>query len=724
MTIDIADYFVKGDEVKDHQERFEEIFGKNEFFGVLFQSADVFSPQSLEKIYEIGDSITKNLSYAQTLYSIVHISSLEMGRNLFYFDEAGKLVSDQSGINKTTEAFLNDPSLLGTLFSEDRKEAWIMVPLSFPENESIPNEFEVGEMVFNVISEIDCDESMTITPVGISIYAHRKLVEMMDDLLIILIFGSLVAIFLCVFIFRSKETVIATLSLIVFTPVIVFGTLGWLGISAESAFISVPILLTMGVCIGNAVHINHAFQSNFNKTGKREESILYALDNLWKPILFTVITTIAALMSFLSVQIYPIKWVGVVSAGCIFVVYILCMLFFPIILSMGRDKIPVVLEEKKKFSFQLFLNWLSKFTLKYQALILIIFVLITLGAIFGSLKVEINFDLEKMMGTKLEHMKDQIKIKHSDICSNEFMDLTILGEPNWFKDSTNILKLEALQSEIDSLPLVNKTSSLVQLLRKANRLSHKRYNRFYTTPKEQKKIDYTIKLIERNNVDYLRVWTTEDFSTARIFIEMSDFSSKTIVYNIDQIDALVTKYFPEETEHFLTGSTYQMARMNQYITKGLINSIGIALVLITLIMMICFRSFKLGLVAMFPNVFPVIVCGAIAGYANIPLEFVTLTVAPLILGLAVDDTIHFISSLKRNIAKSGNSEKGIAGAYNEVGVAISKTTLILTCTFLVFTISDVRSTVNMGILSCAGILSAYLADIFIVPLVIKWARTF
>ena len=127
---------------------------------------------------------------------------------------------------------------------------------------------------------------------------------------------------------------------------------------------------------------------------------------------------------------------------------------------------------------------------------------------------------------------------------------------------------------------------------------------------------------------------------------------------------------------------------------------------------------------MLPNVFPVIVCGAIAGYANIPLEFVTLTVAPLILGLAVDDTIHFVSSLKTHISNFNDYEKGVKNSYKEVGIAITKTTIILFCTFLVFTISDIRSTVNMGILSCTGILAAYLADIFIVPLLIKWVRSF
>ena len=96
----------------------------------------------------------------------------------------------------------------------------------------------------------------------------------------------------------------------------------------------------------------------------------------------------------------------------------------------------------------------------------------------------------------------------------------------------------------------------------------------------------------------------------------------------------------------------------------------------------------------------------------------------VILGLAVDDTIHFISSLKTNITRSGSFQSGLENAYKEVGVAITKTTIILSCTFLVFTISDVSSTVNMGILTSAGLSAAYLADVFIMPLLIKWTKPF
>lgn len=724
VTVEIADYFIEGDEAIEHQERKEEIFGKTNFVGVLFESDDVFSRQSLEKIHEIGDSIKSHIPYVESIYSIANLAYRELGREGYKFGKDGLLISSQSEQEACRSAILGDPSLVGLLFSESRKEAWIMVPLSFYGVEEIPNEFDLGELVYSTVSAIESETSMSITAVGSSVYAFRKKAEMLSDLSKIMILGALIALILCIIIFRRWQAILATLSLIILAPAMVFGALGWLGLSADSAFISVPILLTMGVSIGNVVHINHFFRLEFDKTGQRRASVVYAIGRTWRPILFTAITTITALISFAFVQIKPIIWVGLVSAASIFVVYLLCMLFVPIVLSWGKDRKPAPKTDDKKLVFEFFFDIIARYNIRYQTLLVVIFAGITLAGFYGTSKVKIDFDAEKMMGTKLDHMKDQVKIKNSDIASNEFMDLTIVGESDWFRDSTYICKLEALQADINTLPLVKRTTSVLQLTGKFNLQQNDGDSDHFLTPKKQAILDWLFYLIEDFDMDLLYSWVTEDYSTTRIFIEMSDFSSREIQNNIQKIETLVAFHFPGSADHFLSGSTYQMALMNQYITKGLVKSIGISLILITLLMMICFSSVKLGLLAMFPNIFPVLVCGGIVGFAKIPLEFVTMTVAPLILGLAVDDTIHFISSLKTNITKARKFQPGLEIAYKEVGVAITKTTIILSVTFLVFTISDIRSTVNMGILTSAGLSAAYLADVFIMPLLIKWTKPF
>ena len=135
-----------------------------------------------------------------------------------------------------------------------------------------------------------------------------------------------------------------------------------------------------------------------------------------------------------------------------------------------------------------------------------------------------------------------------------------------------------------------------------------------------------------------------------------------------------------------------------------------------------FVLMSLGRHAMVPNVFPVLVAGGFMGFAGIPLEFVTMTVAPMIMGLAVDDTIHLVYHLKRDLKKSGDYAAGIRHTFVNVGTAITVTTLILCLTFLVFTVSRVNSIVNMGLITCVGILAAYLADLFVTPVLIRWMK--
>ncbi len=724
ISVSIADYFMEGDDAVENQKHFEKIFGRNDFFGVLFESENVFSPQSLEKINEIGNKIQQEIPFAANMRSIAKIDPRELGGSVFRFDTLGVLVSDTVQQEKITKQFLDDPSLVGTLFSRNCKEAWIMVSLSIPKTGQKLDEFELGEIIYNTISEVECSSSMTITAVGISVYAFRKKSEMLNDLSTIMLIGAISALLLCIIILRRITAILAALSLILLTPLLVFGTLGWLNISADSAFISVPMLLTMGVSIGTAVHINHFFNHHFTLTGKRKESVLYAIEHTWRPVLYTVITTIAALLSFAFVQIKPIIWVGFVSAACILILYFLSMILFPIIISFGKNSEPSGPSKDSMPPYFSFFTMLSAYVLRNQKPIVIIFGVISLFSILGILMVKIDFSAEEMMGTKLDHMRDRVKVRHSEICSNDFMDISITGDTGWFRKSENIDRLCKLQESIDSLTQIKRTSSIIQLISKANRRFHRLDNNFYTSGMEQFELDDLYNKVENLSPGYIKRWVTEDFSTARIFIELTDFSSKVINQNIDEIDKLVNQVFPTEKGYFLSGYTYQMALMNQRITSGLVRSIGFALALITILMMVSFQSVKLGIVAMLPNIFPVAVCGAVIGYTGIPLEFVTMTVAPLILGLSVDDTIHFITSLKRNITKFNNYEKGIEASYNEVGIAISKTTIILFFAFLVFTASRIQSTVNMGILSCAGITAAYFADIFLVPILIKKINAF
>lgn len=717
VTVKIENFFVKDDAAMSHHEKFKTLFGQNDFMAILVESDDVFSQKSLEKIYDITKVIREGIPYIDQTISLVDLP----GRAGYTFDSNGKLTTPLHIQDSLRQVICADPSILGTLFDKNGKETAISATITLPTGEDAPSEFELGELIYDVTQDITEHNGITITAVAPSVFAFRKKVEMVEDLGRVLAFGGLIAAILCLFVFKNTQSFIGTILLIVLSPAVVFGLLGWLGISVDSTFISVPIMLTMGVSIGNGVHVNHFFRIDAELHHNRREAVIYAISHSWRPILFTAITTICALLSFVFVKVQTIKLVGLISASCVLVMYVLCMTLFPVILSFGRGKVKA---SPKRSKYQEWFMKLADFTYIHKKSISLAFILFTIVAVWGSTLITIDFNSVDMMGPKLPHMQQQLKIKKSTICSNEFMNLTIIGDKNDFRDKKHLDQLQKLEEAIQQLPLIKKTTSVNKIVAQTHMTLNGGQSEFFKIPEKKGDVYKAYYQLRKHTPRFISKWVTKDYSSTQIFIELSDFSSKIIKDDIDEINQLVLEYFPEAKESFFSGATFQMALMNQYMTRGLVVSVCIALLMITILMMLCFKSFKIGLIAMFPNIFPVLICGATVGFFDIPLEFVTMTVAPLILGLAVDDTIHFISSLKKNITLHKDYEKGITAAYKEVGLAITKTTIILTATFAVFTISGVNSINNMGILSCVGILSAYLADLFIVPVLIRKIKPF
>nr|WP_321256782.1 MMPL family transporter [uncultured Pseudodesulfovibrio sp.] len=141
-------------------------------------------------------------------------------------------------------------------------------------------------------------------------------------------------------------------------------------------------------------------------------------------------------------------------------------------------------------------------------------------------------------------------------------------------------------------------------------------------------------------------------------------------------------------------------------------------------MMIVFGSLKIGLIAMIPNIAPALVVGAIMGFADIPLDLVTVTIIPMLLGLAVDDTIHFINHSQLEFEHCGRYAESNRRTFLAVGGALLMTTIVLTLSFAAYMASDVKIFVSMGFLVGSGLFAALAADFFITPTLLSLTKPF
>lgn len=183
------------------------------------------------------------------------------------------------------------------------------------------------------------------------------------------------------------------------------------------------------------------------------------------------------------------------------------------------------------------------------------------------------------------------------------------------------------------------------------------------------------------------------------------------------------KIFPQATVATV-GSIPQFTVMMQYIARGQMVSFAISLLIICILMMLAFGSVRIGLIGLIPNVTPALVVGGLMGWLGYPLDMMTATIMPMILGLAVDDTIHFINHVHLEFDRRGNYRYAILRSFRTIGTPIVLTSIVICTNFAVYTTSEGLSFIHMGVLSVAGIVLALLADLCVTPILIKKFRLF
>ncbi|MDH5378191.1 MAG: MMPL family transporter, partial [Gammaproteobacteria bacterium] len=244
---------------------------------------------------------------------------------------------------------------------------------------------------------------------------------------------------------------------------------------------------------------------------------------------------------------------------------------------------------------------------------------------------------------------------------------------------------------------------------------------YYRIPDEPRVVDQTLFLFNNANPKDRRLVVSDDYRKAHITASFTNVGSKRYVEVFEVIEPVVEEIFGPlrntypEMKITTTGGMTLFSKLLDLLSWSQIKGFGIALALISIVLLLVFSSIKMGLVAIYPNLFPLVVMFGLMGYLGIPLDVDTLIVAPLMIGIVVDDTIHFMNHYRAEIMKHGDVSKAIQVAFREVGQAITFTSLILALSFMAMIGLDHQGLKNFGILSSLTIITALIAELFLLP---------
>lgn len=733
MKTSFDDYFMKDDPMLIKSNEFKSIFGNDYYVAVLVKNKDLFSKHSLLKIRELSNELVDSLSYADKITSLTDLEFTVGTEDGLKIEQIvpDEIPSDQKSLLSIKQKAYSKPYLANKLVSKDATMTWILVKLRpFPEENEwrkisdMSPELLTGKEVAHIINKPQYQD-LSPNAAGMPYLSYEKNIFFQGEMGRLMLFGLIASILVMFVITRSFRGILTPLLTSVSGLVMGLGIIGWTGLYLDTTTMMIVLPLSFACSIAYNVHLYNLFKTTFLETGKRKFSVIKAIGGTGWGILLSALTTIAAMLTFLSMEIVPMQAIGVNSSLCLASIIITCLFMTPIILSLGKDHKPhsnmaKSIEGRLGNTFQK----LGGFVVRKHKMLIIVSCLVTVVCGIGLFSIEPAFDLEKTVGRKVPYAKRFLDLCNTELGSMYSYDLMItLPEEGDAKLPDNLKKLEQLSNVSETYALTKRHNSILDIIKDMNCTLNENNPAFYKIPDDTDMIAQLLLLYENAGGTESEYWMDYDYKRLRLQIEIQSYNSNEAEKEMRGIQAEAQKLF-SKAHVSMVGNLPQFTMMQQYVERGQMLSVLLSVLIIGIILLIVFRSWKVGLVGMIPNIAPALIVGGMMGWLDYPLDMMTASLIPMILGLSVDDTIHFINHGCVSFNSCKNYTEAIKRTFRSEGVAIVMSTVIITIAFLGYLVSDATQIHNWGILAGAGMVSALLADLFLAPILFKYLNLF
>ncbi len=726
-------YFLEDDPMLVQTDKFKEIFGNDNFVAVLTECDNSFSKENLKLIRELSNELMDSISYAEKITSLTDI---EFMTGTEYGMEIQQIVpevipSDKNSLDSIKAKAYSKPNVAKKLISKDGRMTWILLKLrTFPEDSvwqketTISPETLTGSEAERIISKAKY-QNIHPKATGMPYLTYSKQTWFGKEAGRVIMMALILAIIVLVLVTRSLRGVLVPLLTSIGSIVMVYGITGYAGYAIDSGMTSVPVLLSFAIAIAYNIHIFSFFRKQLLTHGQRKQAVVETVKEMGWPVFFSALTTMAGLLTFLIIPMRPLRFVGVGTASCVLFSFLIVIFLMPALLSFGRNKEPhpEVLEKGGK-KFDRTMANLGEWVLNHSKPIMAVFIIGTFVCLYGITKVETAFDAESSMGRKVPYVNNILNICESKLGSMYSYDFLVeFSDNDLAKQPDNLKKLEELQSFIESLPLTKRTTSILDVLKDLNQTLNENQESYYRIPDNEMQVAQMLLLYENAGGSEAQYWIDYDYKRLRVMIELATYNSGEAEKEMAQIQTKAEELFPNE-KVTAVGSIPQFTAMMQYVVRGQIQSFLIAILIVVILLSLVFGSIRLGLIGILPNIAPALVVGGVMGLFGIPLDMMTATIMPMILGLAVDDTIHFFNHSHLEFDRTKNYKESVRRTFSVVGVAIVLSTLVISANFVVYATSVAKTFLHLGVLAVIGMVAALLADLFVTPILIKTFKIF
>lgn len=532
------------------------------------------------------------------------------------------------------------------------------------------------------------------------------------------VFGAILITSLIFFLFfRSFRATFISLLVVLIGVMWAFGILGFLRyeITVLTALIP-PLIIVIG--IPNCIFLINKYQQEVALHGNKVRSLHRVIVKIGNATLMTNLTTASGFATFILTNSKVLKEFGMVASINILAIFLISLLIIPIMYSYMALPRKKHLKHLKNKMVDYFVKWMENKVRYKRVNVYMVSLLGLIMGIIGINQIKISGSLIEDMPKKAAFFED---ILFFDKSFNGIVPLEILIDSRR-KDGivkpATLRRMNTLHKSIEEIPELAKPMSIVNAVKYAKQAYYNGNPNYYSMPTSQENsfiFPFIGKANENNDLIVNYVDSTGQY--ARITTFMKDIDTQRMEEIESDLRETIAKVFPKDRYGVeITGKSILFLKGTKYLIKNLILSLSLAIILIALFMAYMFRSFKMIIISLIPNLLPLIITAGVMGFSGIPLKPSTILVFSIAFGISVDDTIHFLAKYRQELIANGwKIKRAVFAALRETGISMFYTSVVLFFGFSVFMSSNFGGTVALGGLVSVTLLMAMLANLILLP---------
>lgn len=627
-----------------------------------------------------------------------------------------KQIKSQKELDSLKAEFESIPIYRNYLYNDSTK-AYLAVLTMNKDRMATKEREQLVEDIIEHCTNYEEETGNTIRYSGLPYIHVRNSILIKNEIYLFTVLALLICLIILYVFFRSFKAMIFPALVVLSGVATAMGSMVLFGyqITILTGMIP-PLLIVIG--IPNSIYILNKYHHEYRLHGNKILALKRVIMKIGNAIFLTNLTTAMGFATFITTSSEILKEFGIIASLNIIFLFVLSILLIPIIFSfLDPPQTRHVRHLDRKLLGKV-TEKLIFITERYRPTVYTLMILLVLISIFGITKI-------RTTGYMLDDIpKDDpinVDLRFFESTFDGIMPLEIVVDtrkPNGILQPSTLRKIEELNERLSAYDELSSSLSLVNAIKLARQAFYNGNEKFYSLPANTER-NFIMSYIGNGEGDIAmaRSFIDSTMQKGRISFRVKDIGTKRMDALYEKIMVEVDELFPSDRyDVTITGSMVIFFRGNQYLVGNLFISLALAIGLISIFMAVMFKSSRMMIMSLIPNIIPLIVTAGIMGYADIPIKASTILVFSIAFGISVDNTIHFLAKVRQELASTGwFMRKAVIKALRETGVSMMYTSTVLFFGFGIFAISKFGGTQSMGILVSVTLLVALIANLVLLP---------